>query len=69
MAIDIKPRFNPLRWKTKDLPSQPHGAVLDTTVNGTLYPNHPIVNEFIKHGFRWGHNFSKYWDDHHFDKR
>lgn len=68
MAIDINPRFNPLRWKTKNLPNQPLGAILDTTVNGTLYPNHPIVKEFIKRGFRWGHNFSKYWDDHHFDK-
>ncbi|NLZ95460.1 MAG: M15 family metallopeptidase, partial [Bacteroidales bacterium] len=69
MAIDINPRFNPLRWKIEDLPSQPHGAVLDTTVNGTLYPNHPIVKEFRKRGFRWGHYFSKFWDDHHFDKK
>ncbi len=68
-AIDINPRFNPLRWKTKNLPNQPIGAVLDTTVNGTLHPNHPIVKEFKKRGFRWGHYFSKYWDDHHFDKK
>lgn len=69
MAIDINPRFNPLRWKTEGHPNQPHEAVLDTTVNGTLYPNHPIVKEFRKRGFRWGHYFSRYWDDHHFDKR
>lgn len=68
-AIDINPRFNPLRWKIKKLPNQPLGAVLDTTVNGTLYPNHPIINEFKKRGFRWGHYFSKFWDDHHFDKK
>ena len=68
-AIDINPRFNPLRWKTENRPNQPHGAVLDTTVNGTLYPNHPIVKEFTKRGFRWGHYFSKFWDDHHFDKK
>jgi hypothetical protein len=68
-AIDINPRFNPLRWKTKNLPNQPPGAVLDTTVNGTLYPNHPIVKELKKRGFRWGHYFNKYWDDHHFDKK
>ncbi|MFA7067001.1 MAG: M15 family metallopeptidase, partial [Dysgonamonadaceae bacterium] len=68
MAIDINPRFNPLRWKNKDLPNEPVGAVLDTTVNGTLHPNHPVVKEFRKRGFRWGHTFSKYWDDHHFER-
>ncbi|MGV8962066.1 MAG: M15 family metallopeptidase [Candidatus Saccharimonadaceae bacterium] len=69
LAIDINPRFNPVRWKTKNLPNQPIGAVLDTTVNGTLYLSHPVVKEFRKRGFRWGHTFSKYWDDHHFEKK
>lgn len=69
LAIDINPRFNPLRWKTKDLPNKPADAVLDTTVNGTLHPNHWVVKEFRKRGFRWGHTFSKYWDDHHFEKK
>ena len=69
LAIDINPRFNPLRWKIKNLPNKPHGAVLDTTVNGTLHPDHPVVQEFRKRGFRWGHTFSKYWDDHHFEKK
>ena len=69
LAIDINPRFNPLRWKTKDLPNQPLGAVLDTTINGTLHPDHIVVKEFRKRGFRWGHTFSKYWDDHHFERK
>jgi len=69
MAIDINPRFNPLRWKKVNRPNQPEGALLDTTVNGTLYPSHPVVEEFRKRGFRWGHTFSKYYDDHHFEKR
>ncbi|MFA7154229.1 MAG: M15 family metallopeptidase [Proteiniphilum sp.] len=69
MAIDINPRFNPLRWKKEDRPSQPAGAVSDTTVNGTLYPGHPVVKAFAEKGFRWGHNFSRYYDDHHFEKR
>lgn len=69
LALDINPRFNPLRWKTKDLPNKPHGAVLDTTVNGTLHPNHPVVQAFKKRGFRWGHTFTKYWDDHHFERK
>lgn len=69
MAIDINPRFNPLRWKNIDRPNTPAGAVLDTTVNGTLYPGHIVVNEFRRLGFRWGHSFTKYYDDHHFEKR
>lgn len=69
MAIDINPRFNPLRWKKVNRPNQPEGAVLDTTINGTLYPNHVVVKEFRRLGFRWGHTFSKYYDDHHFEKR
>ena len=68
MAIDINPRFNPLRWKINDNPNQPAGAQLDTTVNGTLYPGHPVVEEFRSRGFKWGHTFTKYYDDHHFEK-
>lgn len=69
MAIDINPKFNPLRWKKIDKPNEPLGAVLDTTTNGTLHPNHIVVEEFKRLGFRWGHVFSKYYDDHHFDKQ
>lgn len=68
MAIDINPRFNPLRWKINDNPNEPSGAEIDTTVNGTLYPGHPVVDEFRRKGFRWGHTFTKYYDDHHFEK-
>lgn len=68
MAIDINPRFNPLRWKNSNKPNQPEGALSDTTVNGTLHPDHVVVKEFRKLGFRWGHTFSKYYDDHHFEK-
>ena len=69
LAIDINPRFNPLRWKIKDLPNEPIGAVLDTTVNGTLYASYPVVKELRRLGFRWGYTFSKYWDDHHFERK
>ncbi|MEA4916790.1 M15 family metallopeptidase [Proteiniphilum sp.] len=68
MAIDINPRFNPLRWKTGNRPNKPEGAVLDPTINGTLYPGHPVVEEFRRLGFRWGHSFTKFYDDHHFEK-
>ncbi len=69
MAIDINPRFNPVRYKRLKKPNEPAGAVLDTTVNGTLYPEHIVVKEFRNRGFRWGYTFSKYYDDHHFEKR
>lgn len=69
MAIDINPRLNPLRWKRVNRPNEPLGAVSDTTVNGTFHPQHAVVKEFRKLGFRWGHTFSKYYDDHHFEKR
>lgn len=68
MAIDINPRFNPLRWKKVNRPNQPKGAVLDTTVDGTLYLEHAVVKEFKRKGFKWGHVFSKYYDDHHFER-
>ncbi len=69
MAIDINPRFNPVRWKKTGRPNQPERAVSDTTVNGTLYPGHPVVKKFTDKGFRWGHTFLKYYDDHHFEKK
>jgi len=69
LAIDINPRMNPLRYKKVDRPNEPEGAVSDSTVNGTLFPSHPVVEEFRKRGFRWGHTFTKYYDDHHFEKR
>lgn len=70
MAIDINPIFNPIRWKSpnKHRPNIPDGAVHDTTVNGTLYSGHPVVNEMKRLGFRWGNQFKKYSDDHHFEK-
>lgn len=68
MAIDINPRFNPIRWKNSDKENQPAGAQSDTTINGTLFPGHPVVEEFRGKGFRWGHTFTKYYDDHHFEK-
>jgi len=69
LAVDINPRFNPLRRKIGNRPNEPAGAVRDTTVNGTFFTGHPVVEEFRKRGFRWGHSFSKYYDDHHFEKR
>jgi len=70
MAIDINPYFNPVHWKKgyENRLDKPIGAIRDTTVNGTFYSSHPVVQEFIRLGFMWGHNFKAKYDNHHFEK-
>ena len=70
MAIDINPYFNPLRWKVgyQNRTIKPIGAHYDPAIPGTFYSLHPVVQEFRKFGFRWGHNFKEKFDDHHFEK-
>ncbi len=68
MAIDINPFFNPMIWKSDAHRMKPENAKHDKHVSGTLYPEHPIVKEFLKRKFMWGYNFSKYYDIHHFHK-
>lgn len=70
MAIDINPYFNPERWKDSlsYRRSKPPGATYHRNVPGTFYASHPVVLEFKKFGFKWGHDFSMKWDDHHFEK-
>lgn len=72
MAIDINPFFNPVRWKGDSVHGrtvEPKGAQYRPDVPGTFYKDHPVVKEFKKLGFRWGHTFSKKYDDHHFEKK
>jgi len=70
MAIDINPYFNPVRWKIgyQHRLNKPFGAVYNLKKPGTFYPSHPVVLEFKKYGFRWGHSFTRNFDDHHFEK-
>jgi hypothetical protein len=69
LAIDINPFFNPQRWKKnqKNRIDRPIGAKYDAKVPGTFYSNHPVVQQFKKLGFRWGHTFTAKYDDHHFE--
>ena len=69
MAIDINPYFNPLRWKSgyENHLIKPAGAHFDPSVPGTFYNLHPVVVEFKRLGFHWGHDFTVKNDDHHFD--
>ncbi|HEY5590024.1 MAG TPA: M15 family metallopeptidase [Paludibacter sp.] len=70
MAIDINPYFNPIHWKNgfQYRQDKPLGAVYNQKRPGTFYQSHPVVLEFKKYGLRWGHNFSRNYDDHHFEK-
>jgi hypothetical protein len=69
MAIDINPFFNPVRWKEGYTcrKNKPIGATYDPAKAGTFYASHPVVLEFKKFGLRWGHNFTRKFDDHHFE--
>ena len=69
MAIDINPYFNPVRWKKgyEYRRNKPVGAHFDPSIPGTFYRLHPVVLEFQKLGFHWGHHFSMKNDDQHFD--
>jgi hypothetical protein len=69
MAIDINPYFNPERWNKgyENRINKPVGAHYDPSIPGTFYNLHPVVQEFMRLGFHWGHNFSMKHDDHHFD--
>jgi hypothetical protein len=64
-AVDINPRWNPVIHKNGRL--SPSNGRYDTTKPGTFYAKHPIVLEFKKRGWRWGGDFKKYKDNHHFD--
>jgi len=64
-AVDINPKWNPVVHKNGRL--SPANGRYDVKAEGTFYENHPIVKEFKKRGWRWGGNFTKYADNHHFD--
>ncbi len=65
-AIDINPFYNPVVYPNgKKVPSK---AKYEPDKPGRLHENHIIVKEFKSRGWRWGGNFSKYADLHHFDK-
>jgi hypothetical protein len=72
LAIDINPFFNPVKWKEGYLvgsrKNEPAGAVHNPKVPGTFTEESPVVIEFEKRRFHWGHNMTEKFDDHHFEK-
>ncbi len=65
-AIDINPFDNPVVHK--DGSTSPEKANYNPKKPGTFYKEHPIVQEFLNRGWRWGGDFNSYKDNHHFDK-
>lgn len=71
LAIDINPIQNPNRWKSaySYRKNKPFGAVYDINAKGALNDSHPVVALFKEKGFLWGRNFTRNYDDHHFEKK
>jgi hypothetical protein len=69
MAIDINPFYNPVRWKKgyEYRQNKPIGAHYNPDIPGTFYSSNPVVLESRKFGLRWGHSFTRNYDDHHFE--
>ncbi len=71
MAIDINPKQNPLIWKEgyKHRKDVPDGAKYNPEAPGTFTRESPVVLKFKSLGYKWGHEFRRNSDTHHFEKR
>lgn len=65
-AVDINPVQNPVIYP--DGVVAPEGAKYQPGERGTLTADHPVVMEFLKHGWHWGGHFEHPKDYHHFEK-
>lgn len=65
-AVDINPFNNPVVYPSGKV--SPDGAKYDPNAPGAFTEDSPIVKEFKRLGWRWGKYFTKYDDNHHFDK-
>lgn len=65
-AVDINPVQNPVIYPDGRI--APVKAIYSPKKPGTFNDNHPVVEEFLKHGWYWGGNFDQPKDYHHFEK-
>jgi hypothetical protein len=65
-AVDINPVQNPVIYPDGRI--APAGAEYNPEKAGTITGDHPMVQEFLKHGWHWGGNFDQPKDYHHFEK-
>lgn len=65
-AVDINPVQNPVIYPAGLI--VPAGAVYRPQSKGAFTADHPVVQEFLGHGWHWGGNFDQPKDYHHFEK-
>lgn len=65
-ALDINPQLNPVFYS--DGKKSPDNGYRDTTKSYTFTPDHFVVKELKKRGWRWGGDWNTLKDYHHFDK-
>jgi peptidoglycan LD-endopeptidase CwlK len=65
-AVDINPLQNPVIYPDGRI--APAAGEYSPKQAGTFDDHHPIVEEFLKHGWYWGGNFEQPKDYHHFEK-
>jgi len=65
-AVDINPRRNPAFYPDGRI--APAGGLYLPGAPGTFAGGHPAVRAFLERGWRWGGNFSRVRDYHHFEK-
>ena len=65
-ALDINPQLNPVFYS--DGKKSPDNGNRDTTKPYTFTPDHFVVKELKKRGWRWGGDWNSLKDYHHFDK-
>ena len=66
-AVDINPFNNPVIYASGKI--SPKGAKYKKNAAGTFSASHPVVKKFKELGWRWGGDFKKFKDYHHFDKK
>lgn len=66
-AVDLNPRINPVIYADGRI--APPGAAYRPGAPGTVYPAHPLMEEFRRRGWTWGGDFKTLKDYHHFEKR
>lgn len=68
LAIDINTRFNPYVKGTVVAPSNAHKYV-DRSLNepGMIHEGSPVVDAFLKRGFKWGGHWTSLKDYQHFE--
>jgi len=66
VAVDLNPFQNPVLYENGQI--LPPGAIYRPEAPGTLTESSPVVEAFLRRGWRWGGHFLHFRDYHHFEK-